>query len=57
MTCRECGRLAPPDPETGYDADDLCLWCAKDADTGAIEDGPEWDEDTLIQEEEDTCPS
>lgn len=27
MTCTNCGRYAPPDPETGYDADDLCPDC------------------------------
>ena len=27
MTCTDCGRDAPPDPETGYDADDVCQAC------------------------------
>lgn len=27
MTCPECQRWAPPDPETGYDADELCPDC------------------------------
>jgi len=28
MTCNDCGAYAPPDTETGYDADDLCPRCA-----------------------------
>lgn len=24
MECRICGRLAPPDRETGYNGDDVC---------------------------------
>lgn len=28
MTCPNCGRWSPADPETGYDADDLCPDCA-----------------------------
>jgi hypothetical protein len=28
MTCRKCGRYAPPDRETGYDGDDLCPDCS-----------------------------
>jgi len=27
MTCPECGCTAPADPQTGYDADDLCPDC------------------------------
>ena len=27
MTCTDCGRYAPPDPETGYDADEVCPDC------------------------------
>ena len=27
MTCPECGRYAPPDTETGYDADAYCPDC------------------------------
>lgn len=27
MECPRCGRWAPPDPETGYDADELCPEC------------------------------
>ena len=30
MICPACGRYAPPDPETGYDADDICPTCARD---------------------------
>ncbi len=29
MTCPCCGRYCPPDPETGYDADEMCPDCAK----------------------------
>lgn len=29
MTCPNCGCWAPPDPETGYDADDICPSCAE----------------------------
>lgn len=28
MTCPECRAWVPPDPDTGYDADDLCPDCA-----------------------------
>lgn len=34
MTCDHCGAYAPPDPDTGDDADHLCPWCQ------AQEDGP-----------------
>ena len=30
MTCPSCGRYAPPDPQTGYDVDDLCPECERD---------------------------
>jgi hypothetical protein len=30
MTCPGCGRWAPMDPETGYDADELCEECKED---------------------------
>lgn len=29
--CTLCGRWAPPDPETGYDADGLCPTCQADS--------------------------
>jgi hypothetical protein len=29
MECPSCGAWSPPDPETGYDADDLCPDCAE----------------------------
>ena len=29
MSCPVCGREAPPDPETGYDAADVCPDCAQ----------------------------
>lgn len=29
MTCPRCGRYAPMDPETGYDADEFCRECLK----------------------------
>jgi hypothetical protein len=35
MECCRCGLWAPPDPTTGYDADQLCPECQ------AIEDGIE----------------
>lgn len=28
MECPVCGRYAPPDPDTGYDGDDICSTCA-----------------------------
>lgn len=34
MTCPNCGLYSPPDPETGYDADELCPDCADDPITG-----------------------
>jgi len=37
MECPRCGRYAPPDPETGYDADDTCPTCAADDDPDADE--------------------
>lgn len=30
MECPACGRYAPPDPDTGYDADDICGECSRD---------------------------
>ena len=27
MTCHTCGRVAAPDPTTGYDADTCCATC------------------------------
>ncbi len=27
MTCPMCGLYCPPDPETGYDCDELCRDC------------------------------
>src|SRR5712691_12100353 len=32
MTCEVCGKWAPPDPETGYDADTICPACQAAAD-------------------------
>lgn len=29
MTCPVCGRYGRPDPETGYDGDDICPSCAR----------------------------
>ncbi len=29
MTCRICGCYAPPDTETGYDAEDICPSCGE----------------------------
>ena len=28
MECLTCGLFCPPDPETGYDGDDICPTCA-----------------------------
>jgi len=42
MTCPHCGRYGPPDPETGYDADELCPDCKQEeADCASDED---WDD-------------
>ena len=39
MTCLYCGRYAPPDPDTGYDADDYCsLACAMNTEGESVED-------------------
>jgi len=44
VTCPDCGRWAPADRATGYDADDLCPDCAEgcaDGDRwGHAHDGP-----------------
>jgi hypothetical protein len=37
MTCLGCGREAPPDRETGYDADDWCPACAHVEEAGQDE--------------------
>ena len=31
MECKYCGRFAPADIETGYDADDVCPDCAEES--------------------------
>lgn len=33
MTCERCGKWAPADPETGYDADGICPECEEKEDT------------------------
>ena len=56
MTCPVCGRYASADPETGYDADDLCPSCQADGWTEQasgelinvnVEDGGERDAEDL----------
>lgn len=44
--CPVCHRWAPPDSETGYDADELCPYCK---DNGWTEDG----EGRIVREDED----
>lgn len=39
--CPICGRYAPPDPETGFDADTLCPTCQADGSTEDT-DGTFW---------------
>lgn len=38
MTCFNCGRSAPMDAETGYDADDACPACMRDEDAPRVGD-------------------
>ena len=38
MTCKGCARWSPPDPDTGYDADDLCPECEEEWDLGDYAD-------------------
>jgi hypothetical protein len=38
MECMTCGRVAPADRETGYDADDQCAACA----AAEAMDDPDW---------------
>ena len=37
MICDICGRYSPPDPETGYDAEDQCPSCAEAEDLADTE--------------------
>jgi len=48
VTCPNCGRYAPADAETGYDADELCPDCAAcEADCASDDD---WDDRREEQE-------
>ena len=38
MTCPNCGRYAPPDAATGYDADELCPECDREREECAADD-------------------
>jgi hypothetical protein len=52
MTCQNCGRYAPADAETGYDADELCPECEREKDQCAYDEAAdaaraEYEEDRL----------
>lgn len=49
MECKFCGRYAPPDPETGYDADDCCPECASSLCTGCYQ--------TVTADSSGLCPT
>jgi hypothetical protein len=46
MTCPNCGRYAPPDAATGYDADELCPECAREKDDCAAADAADRERDS-----------
>lgn len=54
MECQVCGRWAPMDRETGYDADDLCPTC-KDVEPDWIELGEDM-ADEYNNEQNDGVP-
>lgn len=59
MTCPVCGLFADPDPETGYDADDICPTCQRlgwslTAGGTLICDGPI--PRAVVEPEDEECP-
>jgi len=46
MTCPGCGRYAPPDPTTGYDADEFCPECEEQNEKDLADD-PNADDESL----------
>lgn len=51
MTCPNCGRYEPPDPETGYDVDSWCPDCVDEEERCARDE----DADRRREEEYDAA--
>ena len=61
FACRDCGRTAPADPDSGYDADDLCPDCEQAIADDLADELIEWakgrrtellDLDTLLDDDD-----